>query len=82
MQPSFLAYFNHPSSSAVGGIVAAFSAGSVFEAFGCAFIAGPFGRVWGLRIGACIAIVGCALQARAVNVRLSLCSTYLYTDQG
>lgn len=67
MQPAFLAYFKNPSSSATGGIVAAFSAGATFGAFGCAYIADPWGRVWALRIGAIIAVIGCALQAGAVN---------------
>lgn len=68
VQPTFLSYFNNPSSSAIGGIVAAFSAGATFGAYGCAYIADPFGRLWGLRIGAVIAVIGIALQAGAVHV--------------
>lgn len=68
VQPTFLSYFNHPSPSAIGGIVAAFSAGAIFGAFGCAYIVDPFGRLWGLRSGAFVAVVDMALQAGAVNV--------------
>ena len=68
MQPSFLKYFHDPTPSAIGGIVAAFSAGATFGAFGCAYVADPIGRVWSLRIGAIIAVVGTALQAGSVHV--------------
>jgi MFS family permease len=79
VQPTFISYFNNPSSSATGGIVAAFSAGATFGAFGCAYIGDPFGRLWALRIGAVIAAVGCALQAGSVNVR-KLLSLYPLSD--
>ncbi|KAJ5889838.1 hypothetical protein N7504_010648 [Penicillium tannophilum] len=68
--PRFLAYFNNPSSSQTGGIVAAFSAGATFGAFGCSYIGDPIGRVWALRIGAAIAVVGCALQAGSVHIAM------------
>lgn len=68
VQPHFLAYFNNPTSSETGGIVAAFSAGATFGAFGCSYIGDPIGRVWALRIGAAIAVIGCALQAGSVHV--------------
>ncbi|KAJ5815176.1 hypothetical protein N7474_006953 [Penicillium riverlandense] len=70
VQPRFLAYFNNPSSSQTGGIVAAFSAGATFGAFGCSYFGDPLGRVWALRIGAIVAVIGCGLQAGAVNVAM------------
>ena len=68
VQPTFISYFNNPSEASIGGIVAAFSAGATFGAFGCALVADRYGRVWGLCVGAIIAIIGCALQAGAVHV--------------
>jgi MFS family permease len=67
-----MSYFGMPSSSAIGGIVAAFSAGAIFGSFGCALVADRWGRVWGLRSGAVIAVIGVALQAGAVNVSCRL----------
>ncbi|ORY75313.1 putative high-affinity hexose transporter [Leucosporidium creatinivorum] len=68
VQPSFIAYFNEPSPAQIGGIVSAFSAGATVGAFGCAFIADRFGRIQGFFTGAIVVVLGCALQAGAVNV--------------
>lgn len=70
VQPTFISYFNNPSPSAIGGIVAAFSAGGAIGAYGCAYVADPFGRIWGLRTGAVVAVVGIALQAGAVHLAM------------
>jgi MFS family permease len=70
VQPAFLAYFKNPSPSAIGGIVSAFSAGGTIGAFGAALIGDPFGRLWGLRSGCMIAILGVALQAGARNIAM------------
>lgn len=68
IQPSFIEYFNEPSTSEVGGIVSAFSAGACVGAYGCAIIADRYGRVIGLLTGAIVAVIGTGLQAGAVNV--------------
>lgn len=70
VQPTFLSYFHNPSQSSIGGIVAAFSAGATFGAFGCAYLADPLGRTRGLLIGALISILGCALQAGAAHIAM------------
>ncbi|KAL5338519.1 general substrate transporter [Aspergillus crustosus] len=70
VQPTFLSYFDHPPSSATGGIVAAFSAGATFGAYACSLVGDPFGRLWALHIGAAIAVVGCPLQAGAVHISM------------
>ncbi|KAF8957296.1 hypothetical protein BGZ46_002216 [Entomortierella lignicola] len=61
-------YFNHPSSSQQGGIVAAMAAGS----FVGALIAGPLGdkisRKYTVMLAACIWIVGSIIQCASVDV--------------
>ncbi|KXT11932.1 hypothetical protein AC579_8574 [Pseudocercospora musae] len=68
VQPTFLSYFDNPSPSSIGGVVAAFSAGACFGALSSALISDRYGRLWGLRIGSLIAVIGAALQAGAVHV--------------
>ncbi|EME82082.1 uncharacterized protein MYCFIDRAFT_139011, partial [Pseudocercospora fijiensis CIRAD86] len=69
-QPSFLSYFDKPSPSAIGGIVSAFAAGACFGALSSALITDRHGRLWGLRIGSLIAVIGAAFQAGAVHVAM------------
>lgn len=70
IQPTFLDYFDDPSPSATGGIVATFAAGGCVGSLGTAWLADPLGRVWSMRIGAVIAVIGCALQAGAVHLAM------------
>ncbi|KAL3483779.1 general substrate transporter [Aspergillus germanicus] len=70
VQPTFISYFDNPSSAQTGGIVAAFSAGATFGAYACSWVGDPHGRIWALRVGAVIAVIGCALQAGAVHVAM------------
>ncbi|KXS99945.1 hypothetical protein AC578_788 [Pseudocercospora eumusae] len=70
VQPTFLSYFDKPSPSSIGGVVAAFSAGACFGALSSALISDRYGRLWGLRIGSLIAVIGAALQAGAVHVAM------------
>ncbi|KAI5480262.1 hypothetical protein MNV49_001221 [Pseudohyphozyma bogoriensis] len=70
VSPTFLSYFDNPSSAKTGGIVSSFSAGATVGAFGCALIADRFGRIWGFFTGACVVILGCALQTGAVNIAM------------
>ncbi|KAG0039215.1 hypothetical protein BGZ82_009255 [Podila clonocystis] len=61
-------YFNYPSSSLQGGIVASMAAGSFFGAL----LAGPFGDMFSrkrtIMLAAMIWIVGSIIQCAAVNV--------------
>lgn len=68
VQPRFLAYFDNPSPSKIGGVVSVFSAGGGIGALFCPYLADPFGRLWAFRIGAVTAVIGAALQAGAVHV--------------
>ncbi|PKS08643.1 hypothetical protein jhhlp_005032 [Lomentospora prolificans] len=68
VQPTFLSYFNNPTPSETGAVVAAFSAGGAIGAYGCAIVADRYGRVIGLLTGAIVAVIGAALQAGAVHI--------------
>lgn len=48
VQPTFITNFHNPSPSAIDGIVAAFSAGGAFGAYGCAIVADRFGCLFGV----------------------------------
>ncbi|KAG0050635.1 hypothetical protein BGZ83_004601 [Gryganskiella cystojenkinii] len=66
--PRYQDYFNHPSSSLQGGIVASMPAGSFFGAL----LAGPLGdrisRRRTIMLAACIWIVGSIIQCASVGV--------------
>ncbi|KAG0295557.1 hypothetical protein BGZ96_011507 [Linnemannia gamsii] len=63
-------YFNHPSSSLQGGIVASMAAGSFFGAL----LAGPLGdkisRRRTIMLAACIWIIGSIIQCASVNTSM------------
>lgn len=67
-QPYFVDYMGTPTASEQGGIVSSFTGGAILGALSIAYLADKFGRKKTVFIGAVISIIGCTLQAAAVNI--------------
>lgn len=67
-QPFFISYMGEPTESERGGIVSAFTGGAILGALSISYLADILGRKMTVFVGAIISIIGCALQAGAVNV--------------
>jgi MFS family permease len=55
-----------PTASQTGGIVSSFTGGAILGALSIAWLPDLLGRKMTVFIGACISVLGCALQAGAV----------------
>lgn len=64
-QTRFLSYFNAPSSSIIGTIVAMLQAGATIGAGIAAPICDKWGRKKSMMVGAAFGVIGAALQAGA-----------------
>jgi MFS family permease len=72
VQPYFEAYMGTPTSSQTGGIVSSFTGGAILGALSIAWLPDILGRKMTVFIGACISVLGCALQAGAVNIGMMI----------
>lgn len=67
-QTNFIKVFKNPSPASQGGIVSAYTGGAVVGCVVVYYIGDRLGRKRSIFIGAWTAILGCALQAGAVNI--------------
>jgi MFS family permease len=72
VQPYFEAYMGTPTASQTGGIVSSFTGGAILGALSIAWLPDLLGRKLTVFIGACISVLGCALQAGAVNIGMMI----------
>lgn len=72
VQPYFEAYMGTPTASQTGGIVSSFTGGAILGALSIAWLPDLLGRKMTVFIGACISVLGCALQAGAVNIGMMI----------
>ena len=61
-----------PTASETGGIVSSFTGGAILGALAVAWLADMCGRKKTVFIGACISVLGCALQGGAVNIGMMI----------
>lgn len=76
-QPYFVEYMNNPSPAEQGGIVSSFTGGAILGALSCSFLADYLGRKRSVFVGSLISVLGCALQAGAVNVAMVIAGRFI-----
>ncbi|KAJ5368665.1 general substrate transporter [Penicillium cataractarum] len=77
VQPYFEQYMGIPSSSQTGGIVSAFTGGAIPGALSVAWLPDRLGRRKAVFIGACISVLGCALQAGATTIPMMIAGRFI-----
>jgi MFS family permease len=77
VQPYFTAYMGTPSASETGGIVSSFTGGAIPGALSVAWLPDRFGRKMTVFIGAAISVLGCTLQAAAVNIPMMIAGRFI-----
>ncbi|CAD0017623.1 unnamed protein product [Aureobasidium pullulans] len=68
--PQFIEYFNDPNSTVTGGIVSTFQGGAVLGTIINMVIADRLGRKRTIAAGSIVSLIGCVLQAAAVNMAM------------
>lgn len=66
-----------PSASETGGIVSSFTGGAIPGARLVAWLPDCFGRKKTVFIGAAISVLGCILQAAAVNIPMMIAGRFI-----
>ncbi len=66
-----------PTASQTGGIVSSFTAGAIPGALSIAWLPDRLGRKKTVFIGACISVLGCALQAGAANIGMMIAGRFI-----
>jgi MFS family permease len=77
VQPHFEAYMGTPTSSQTGGIVSSFTGGAIPGALSVAWLPDKLGRRKTVFIGACISVLGCALQGGAKNIPMMIAGRFI-----
>jgi MFS family permease len=77
VQPYFEAYMGTPTSSQTGGIVSSFTGGAIPGALSVAWLPDKLGRRKTVFIGACISVLGCALQGGARNIPMMIAGRFI-----
>ncbi|CAD0052770.1 unnamed protein product [Aureobasidium pullulans] len=67
---TFIEYFNDPNSTVTGGIVSTFQGGAVLGTIINMVIADRLGRKRTIAAGSIVSLIGCVLQAAAVNMAM------------
>ncbi len=75
--PTFNAYFTHPSGTVTGGIVSSFQGGAILGTMINMAGADWAGRKRTILAGALVSILGCALQAGAVNMVMLIIGRFI-----
>ncbi|KAK9446662.1 general substrate transporter [Limtongia smithiae] len=65
---TYRAYFNYPDSTTQGGITASMAGGSFCSSLVAGIISDRIGRKYSIQLGACVWIIGSAIQSSAQNV--------------
>jgi MFS family permease len=68
--PQFIEYFSNPNSTVIGGIVSTFQGGAVLGTLINMFLGDRVGRKKTIAAGSIVSLVGCILQAAAVNMAM------------
>lgn len=66
-----------PTSSETGGIVSSFTGGAIPGALSVAWLPDKLGRRKTVFIGACISVLGCALQGGARNIPMMIAGRFI-----
>ncbi len=66
-----------PTASQTGGIVSSFTGGAIPGALSVAWLPDRFGRRKTVFIGACISVLGCALQGGAKNIPMMIAGRFI-----
>ncbi|KAH8697109.1 general substrate transporter [Talaromyces proteolyticus] len=77
VQPYFEKYMGTPTSSQTGGIVSSFTGGAIPGALSVAWLPDRVGRRMTVFIGACISVLGCALQGGASNIPMMIAGRFI-----
>src|SRR4051794_17382542 len=77
LQPFFEADMGTPTASQTGGIVSSFTGGAILGALSIAWLADMLGRKMTVFVGSSIAVLGCALQAGAVNISMLIAGRFI-----
>ncbi|KAL3460075.1 general substrate transporter [Aspergillus heterothallicus] len=75
--PTFKDYFGNPSNTVTGGIVSAFQGGAILGTMLNMVGADRLGRKMTVLAGALVSIVGCVLQAAAVNMEMIIIGRFI-----
>ncbi|PYH28363.1 general substrate transporter [Aspergillus neoniger CBS 115656] len=76
-QTEFIRYFNNPNDTVTGGVVSAFQGGAILGTIINIFTGDRLGRKMSVFAGACISIVGCALQGGAINMTMLIIGRFI-----
>ncbi|KAJ5477170.1 general substrate transporter [Penicillium diatomitis] len=76
-QPEFIKYFSYPSDNTTGGVVSAFQGGAILGTIINVFAGDRLGRKRSVFAGACISIIGCGLQAGAVDMAMLIIGRFI-----
>jgi MFS family permease len=66
-----------PTSAQTGGIVSSFTGGAIPGALSVAWLPDKLGRRKTVFIGACISVLGCALQGGARNIPMMIAGRFI-----
>ncbi|THX04338.1 general substrate transporter [Aureobasidium pullulans] len=75
--PQFIEYFNDPNSTVTGGIVSTFQGGAVLGTIINMVIADRLGRKRTIAAGSIVSLIGCVLQAAAVNMAMLMVGRFV-----
>jgi len=75
--PQFIEYFNNPNSTVTGGIVSTFQGGAVLGTIINMVIADRLGRKRTIAAGSIVSLIGCVLQAAAVNMAMLMVGRFI-----
>jgi MFS family permease len=75
--PTFIDYFSNPSSTVTGGIVSSFQGGAILGTIVNMAGADWAGRKMTILAGAIVSVLGCALQAGAVNMTMLIIGRFI-----
>ena len=75
--PTFIDYFSNPSSTVTGGIVSSFQGGAILGTMVNMAGADWAGRKMTVLAGAIVSVLGCALQAGAVNMTMLIIGRFI-----
>ncbi|THV95757.1 general substrate transporter [Aureobasidium pullulans] len=75
--PQFIEYFNDPNSTVTGGIVSTFQGGAVLGTIINMVIADRLGRKRTIAAGSIVSLIGCILQAAAVNMAMLMVGRFV-----
>lgn len=77
VQLFFEADMGTPTASQTGGIVSSFTGGAILGALSIAWLADILGRKMTVFVGGSVAVLGCALQAGAVNIGMLIAGRFI-----